>query len=218
MTSTERKLADITAAVVRELKSSCGECSSEMIDNQFFVCYPESPSFLTYRARLEGTRETDSDSLISLIEEWVRGGVSLIVTGVLMTVDPHCSVAISSPDQPECSPLSNTQPPTNSSSTSSTETSSVTTADRPTGDDSSSTTTAIIGGVVVAIVLIIVVAVVIVIIVLLVLKSHRGSFSVKNADKKYVVLLPMKLKSLVPLYILLLQVWSLRRWYINLQQ
>ena len=168
-----------------------------MIDNQFFVCYPESPSFLTYRARLEGTRETDSDSLISLIEEWVRGGVSLTVTGVLMTVDPHCSVAISSPDQPECSPLSNTQPSTNSSSTSSTETSSVTTADRSTGDDSSSTTTAIIGGVV-AIVLIIVVAIVIIVIIisLLVLKSHRGGFSVKNTDKKYAVLLLLKLKSL----------------------
>ena len=171
-----------------------------MIDNQFFVCYPESPSFLTYRARLEGTRETDSDSLISLIEEWVRGGVSLIVTGVLMTVDPHCSVAISSPDQPECSPLSNTQPPTNSSSTSSTETSSVTTADRSTGDDSLSTTTAIIGGVVVAIVLIIVVAIVIIIIILLVLKSHRGGFSVKNPGKKYVVLLLLKLKSLESLF------------------
>ena len=184
---------------MKELKSSCGECSSEMIDNQFFVCYPESPSYLTYRARLEGTRETDSDSLISLIEEWVRGGVSLIVTGVLMTVDPHCSVAISSPDQPECSPLSNTQPPTNSSSTSSTETSSVTTADRSTGDDSSSTTTAIIGGVV-AIVLIIVVAIVIIIVVLLVLKSHRGGFSVKNADKKYVLLLLLKLKNLESLF------------------
>ena len=185
--------------MVKELQSSCGECSSEMIDNQFFVCYPESPSFLTYRARLEGTRETDSDSLISLIEEWVRGGVSLIVTGVLMTVDHHCSVAISSPDQPECSPLSNTQPPTNSSSTSSTETSSVTTADRSTGDDPSSTTTAIIGGVVVAIVLIIVVAIVIIIIALLVLKSHRGGFSVKNPGKKYVVL-PMKLKNLESLF------------------
>ena len=208
MTSTEKKLADITAAVVRELKSSCGECSSEMIDNQFFVCYPESPSFLTYRARLEGTRETDSDSLISLIEEWVRGGVSLIVTGVLMTVDPHCSVAISSPDQPECSPVSNTQPPTNSSSTFSTETSSVTTADRSTGDtadrstgdDFSSTTTAIIGGVVVAIVLIIVVAIVIIIIALLVLKSHCGGFSVKNPGKKYVLLLLLKLKCLESLF------------------
>ena len=68
-------------------------------------CFEESPSFVTYRTRLEGTSETDSNSLISLIEEWVRGGgTSVIVTGILMTVDPHCSVAISSLSEPECSP------------------------------------------------------------------------------------------------------------------
>ena len=59
---------------------------------------------MTYRARLEGTSETDSDSLISLIEDWVRGGgASVIVTGILMIVDSHCSVAISSLREPECS-------------------------------------------------------------------------------------------------------------------
>ena len=59
---------------------------------------------MTYRARLEGTSETDSGSLISLIEQWVRGGASVIVTGVLMTVDSDCSVAITHLSEPECSP------------------------------------------------------------------------------------------------------------------
>ena len=145
--------------MVDQLKTSCGECSSEMIDNQFFVCYPESPSFVTYRARLEGTRETDSDSLISLIEEWVRGGVSLIVTGVLMTVDPHCSVAISSPDQPECSLA------TSSSST------------VPVSD-------AVIGGVV-AVVIVITITIAVIIIVFLILKNHHGEVSLKRYKKKY---------------------------------
>ena len=74
------------------------------MDEQSFSCFEESPSFLTYRARLEGTSETDSGSLVSLIEVWVRGGgASVIVTGVLMTVDSQCSVAISSLSEPECS-------------------------------------------------------------------------------------------------------------------
>ena len=93
--SSERslKVEEITAAVVKVLKFSCGKCSSVMIDNQLLVCYPESPAFLTYRARLEGTSETDSGSLISLIEEWVTGGgANVTVTGILMTVDSHCSV------------------------------------------------------------------------------------------------------------------------------
>ena len=159
------KLEQITAAVVKELQSSsCGECSSEMIDNQFFICYPESPSFLTYRARLEGTRETDSDSLISLIEEWVRGGVSLIVTGVLVTVDPHCSVAISSPSEPECSL-------------------SVDDSVKEDGQDSDNTR-AIVGGVM-AVAIVLIITITIVIIVFLILKNRKGGVSKKNPGQKY---------------------------------
>ena len=90
--------------VLELLEASCTECTSENIERQSFSCYEESPTFVTYRARLEGTSETESDSLISLIEDWVRGGgASVIVTGILMTVDSHCSVAISSFSEPECS-------------------------------------------------------------------------------------------------------------------
>ena len=161
--SSERslKLEQITAAVVKELKLSCSECGPGVIDNQLFDCYPESPSFLTYRARLEGTSERDSLSLVSLIEEWVRGGeTSLIVTGVLMTLDPHCSVSISSLDQPQCS-----SPPSAGSSS-----------------DEESVSSAIIGGVVaVVIVLIISITIAIVtIIVVLILKSRREDVSLKN--------------------------------------
>ena len=94
---------DITNAILKELSTSCPECGDVVIDTLFFACYPESPTHVTYRARLEGTSETDSGSLISLIEVWVRGGASIIVTGVLMTVDSECSVAISSLSEGECS-------------------------------------------------------------------------------------------------------------------
>ena len=168
--SSERslKLEHITAAVVMELKSSCSECGPEMIDSQFFVCYPESPSFLTYRARLEGTSETDSGSLVSLIEDWVRGGeASLIMTGVLMTVDSHCSVSISSLSQPQCPPSSTDMPA----------------VERSSDEEPAQVSDAIIGGVVaVVIVLIITVAV----IIILVLRNRRGEVSPKNiSDKKY---------------------------------
>ena len=90
--------------VLELLEASCTECKSENIERQSFSCFEESPTFVTYRARLEGTSETESDSLISLIEDWVRGGgASVIVTGILMTVDSHCSVAISFLSEPECS-------------------------------------------------------------------------------------------------------------------
>ena len=153
--------------MVDQLKTSCGECSGEMIDNQFFVCYSESPSFVTYRARLEGTRETDGGSLISLIEEWVRGGASLIVTGVLMTVDSKCSVTISSPDQTECSLL-----PT-------VESNSTIEEANPVSDN----TPAVIGG---AVGVVIVLVIAVVTIALLVRKiCHRGVSPENSTNTEY---------------------------------
>ena len=111
MTSIDDRSEDITNAVIGELTASCAECgiTNDIIDQQSFACFPESPTYVTYRARLEGTSETDSGSLISLIEEWVSGGVSIIVTGVLMPVDSECTVAILSLSEGECTP---TQQPT----------------------------------------------------------------------------------------------------------
>ena len=144
------------------LQASCGECVSEMvIDNQLFVCYPESPSHVTYRARLEGTSKRESGSLIFLIEEWVRGGASVIVTGVLMTVDPDCSVTISSLSEGECS----------------------TSVAGDKKSDDGGNTAAIIGGVV-AIVLTIAIIVAVVVIVFLVLKSRHQELSPKKSDTK----------------------------------
>ena len=155
-------MEDITSEVVDQLTASCSDCgiTSDIIDRQSFSCNPESPTYVTYRARLEGTSETDSGSLISLIEDWVRGGASIIVTGVRLTVDSECSVAISSLSEGECDTTTSTSSP------------------------SSSDNIAIIGGIVAAvvIVLIVAIAVTVVIIVALVLKTRRGDLSIKKAE------------------------------------
>ena len=96
---------DITNEVLDQLTASCADCdiTKDIIDKQSFSCFSESPSHVTYRARLEGTSETDSGSLISLIEEWVRGGVDIVVMGLLIKVDSQCLVEISSFSEGECS-------------------------------------------------------------------------------------------------------------------
>ena len=143
---------------------------------------------MTYRARLEGTSETDSDSLISLIEDWVRGGgASVIVTGILMTVDSHCSVAISSLSEPECSPA---QPVTPSAVVPS----GCPASPSPTPHDTSrimvssaescvcsDNTPAIIGGVV-AIVIVVTTAGTIIAIVALVLKSRSQNIKKTSTE------------------------------------
>ena len=161
------KLEDITSVVLEELTDSCAECgiSSDIIDEQFFACFPESPTHVTFRARLGGSSETDSVSLISLLESWVSGGATIIVTAVLMTVDAECSVAISSLSEGECS-MTTRQPPD-------------TTASSETSQTSTDNTAAIIGGVVVAVVFIIALTV---LIVALVLRSRRREFSIRKAE------------------------------------
>ena len=111
---------------------------------------------MTYRARLEGTSETESGSLISLIEEWMSGGASIIVTGILMTVDYECSVAISSLSEGECSPTSDSTTTTNDV-----------------------TMSAIVGGVV-AVILII--SSTVVVLVVLVIISHRRNMSINTNE------------------------------------
>ena len=143
---------------------SCTECSSDIIDKQSFACYPESPTYTTYRARLEGTSETDSGSLISLIEQWVRGGAIIIVTGVLMTVDSECSVAISSLSEGECSPTTPITSPTTSTAS------------------GQSFPTAAIGGVV-AVVIVLIIAITLTVVAIVALRRRHGNLSVKKAEK-----------------------------------
>ena len=166
-------MEDITSAVLEELTESCAECgiSSDIIDRQSFACFPESPTHVTFRARLGGSSETDSGSLISLLESWVSGGATIIVTGVLMTVDAKCSVAISSLSEGECS-MTTIQPPDTTAS-------SVTTSD--TSQSSTDNTAAIIGGVVVAVVFII--ALSIFGIVALILKSRRRELFIRKTEE-----------------------------------
>ena len=207
------KLEEITAAVVEEMRMKCAECGSGIVDRPSFVCYPASPSHVTYRARLEGTSERGSDSLISLIEDWVSGGPGVIVTGVLMTVDQHCSVAISFLSEREClPPPANTtyppitdppitDPPTADSPNATTEDHNT---DPPVTDPitdptatviggietpdtgATATTTGIIAGGVVAVVIVLIIAITIAVIAYLVLKSRRGEFAVKKSDRKCV--------------------------------
>ena len=168
------KLEEITAAVVEELRIKCAECESGIVDRPSFIYYPESPSHVTYRARLEGTSERGSDSLISLIEDWVRGGPGVIVTGVLMTVDPHCTVAISSLSERECLP-----PPAN------TDLTAIGGVDSP-APDTGANQEGLIAGAVVAVVVIVLIIAITIAIVVIVLKSRRGKVSLKKSETKYV--------------------------------
>ena len=161
----DAKLNDVSKEVLDQLTASCAEChiTSDIIDKQSFSCFPDSPSHVTYRARLQGTSETDSSSLISLMEKWVDDGATIVVIGLLIKVDTKCSVQISSFNEGECFMTinPNSTPGPNAGPTDSTT-------------DSAGNTISpgpIIGGIA-AVILIIAISVIIV--VVLILKYRRG--------------------------------------------
>ena len=179
---------DITSILLQQLSSSCINCElNDLIDMQLIDC--DGESVIVYRARLEGTSQTDSGYLISLIEEWVRTGPSLIVTGILMEVDPKCAVAISSLSNGDCvkiftssSPTGNATDTTASSVTSdSTSNSTISDTTPSSASKTSSDIAAIIGGVVA---IIIIIGIVIVIVFALRVKAHltNGGVTVKNFE------------------------------------
>ena len=195
---------------MHQLVTSCVDCgiSKDIIDRQSFSCFEESLSFVTYRARLEGTSEADSGFLISLIEDWVRrGGASVIVTGILMRIDSNCPVVISSFGETECSkptpPVPTTSvhtlpvptPPVSPNEPSRTQTlfpsikhnfTEDSGNDSPTFSSQNSAsatdnTPAIIGGVVVTVLFLMVLAILIIVIAALVLKNRQ--LTIKTAEK-----------------------------------
>ena len=169
-TDRDEKLEDITSAVVYQLKLSCSECSitTDIIDRRSFACYPDSPTFVTYRARLEGTSLNDSAPLVSVIEVWVRDGAGIIVAGILLTADSKCSVVISSLSEEECFPTS-TDPPTDPPTITDTISNSTTTVTTNVAQ-SSVDITVVIGG---AMAVMIVVAIIIVIVLVILFLKNR---------------------------------------------
>ena len=101
--STAFKLVDITRAVEEELSASCQcQITNDTIDEESFACFEASSNTVTYRARLSGTSDRKSTSLISLIENWVSTVPTIHVSGVLMWLGDNCSTVISDLSKGEC--------------------------------------------------------------------------------------------------------------------
>ena len=93
----------MTKAVLQEFKEACRDCAltRDSIQEEYFACDPESPTYITYRARLEGTSQRDSGYLLALVEAWVRDGPNITAGSGELAVSTECSVEISSLTDPE---------------------------------------------------------------------------------------------------------------------
>ena len=185
---------------MNQLIGVCGDdcdITSDIIDIPSFDCDPDSTTTVIYLARLSGTSERDSVYLITVIQDWVNDGASIRVAGIRMTLDTKCAVSISSLDELECVPPSETptteptpdptpeptpEPTPKPTPGLNTDPLSDDPMTDPTSSSATDNTAAIIGGVV-AVILII--AITVLLITMLILKSRRhGNVSIKNAPEK----------------------------------
>ena len=181
------KVTHITREVVDIVTALCPDCgfTDASIDKQCFLCYPDSPSFVTYRARLEGTSHTDSDYFISLIEQWVSDGASVNVTEVLLKVDSKCSVEISNLSEDECTMKPVVVTPTPVSRPIALDTTEPT----PSGQDDPQSLTIILSVTgVIMIVIVVAIAVTATIIAVLVLRNRRAEYALKSSVKTCVTI------------------------------
>ena len=90
--STSDRLKDISDAILQLVQGSC-QCTYTAlnIDGEVFRCFDGAEDSVTYRARVLATVEVDTQSLSSYLEEWVAAGSSVVVGGVVMSVDEDCS-------------------------------------------------------------------------------------------------------------------------------
>ena len=103
----EEKLTDITTAIIHQMTFLCTDCNitGDIIDNQDLTCSMKSPSYVIYSARIKATFNTDRITLISMIDEWIDSDdmvVTIITTGIVLTINPLCPVIISSHNDEEC--------------------------------------------------------------------------------------------------------------------
>ena len=101
----EEKRDRIIAAVVdgTEQLCNCGYAAG-YIDSTVsgFQCSSNQASQVVFRSKLYGTADTTASTIITHIDQWMSGEVSVVVLGLILELDPSCPVRISSFGDPEC--------------------------------------------------------------------------------------------------------------------
>ena len=98
------KAKDIVKGVLSELthRCQCDLTTDTIITDGGFLCFPESPQHITYRARIHGTNLVPASELISHLELWLVSSATIPVMAQLLSLEAKCSVAISSTSEAEC--------------------------------------------------------------------------------------------------------------------
>ena len=99
-----RVIMDIQKEVANAVSKSCN-CTvpNESIATGKLSCQT-SALYVTYRSMINGTQSHTAEEMLSFIEDWVYTSPPIMAGPWIVTVDPSCTVRISSFTDLECPP------------------------------------------------------------------------------------------------------------------
>lgn len=102
----------MTSAIVDHTLVLCDNCGLTMnhIADGAFQCFTQAAHEVTFRAHLYATATKTPQEIITHTINWIKGGASIAISGLVLTVDSNCDVVIESFGEPECTQLLVTEP------------------------------------------------------------------------------------------------------------
>ena len=102
----------ITSEIVEAITQRCDcEYSINYIVNEHFQCFEEqSSTCVTYRARVDGTRDQEGMVLVGYMQDWINSSSDMIQTNQsdsLLSIDTNCEVVINSFNDSLCTCMMN---------------------------------------------------------------------------------------------------------------
>ena len=94
----------VTSTVVDNVLAQCEDCglTKNHITDGAFQCFMQDSHEVTFRARLHASPTANLTQLINYIIHWIETGASVAISGILLSVDRECDIAIESFSDPEC--------------------------------------------------------------------------------------------------------------------
>lgn len=97
-------MTQVINSIVDNTHPLCENCglTANHVTNGAFQCFGQGAHEVTFRAHLYATPTSTPQELVNYIINWVRRGVSIVINGLLLTIDSSCDVVIESFSVPEC--------------------------------------------------------------------------------------------------------------------
>ena len=83
----------------------CRFSKNNVDEESFAACNDQFSEYVTFRARLSGTSDNDSELLIFLLTKWVSTSPTIFVSGLQMNIannELNCTTLLSGHDDPDC--------------------------------------------------------------------------------------------------------------------